>query len=188
MAALPRPRALPREAMQLGRLIAGDPRIRLAFVALGGWDTHVDQGGASRTARQPVAPARRRARRAGRRARRRLARHGGRRCCRNLAAPSTKTATAAPITAMATSIWLAGGAVTRRPGLRRLAGAGAGASSISAGTSRSRPIFARRCRRSSACICVSPNTSSMRCFRARRRPRPGWPDAGDVTCRRGERG
>ncbi len=36
-----------RRATQLGRLIAGDARIRLAFVALGGWDTHVDQGGAA---------------------------------------------------------------------------------------------------------------------------------------------
>ena len=36
-----------RNALQLGRLVAGDTRIRLAFVALGGWDTHVDQGGAS---------------------------------------------------------------------------------------------------------------------------------------------
>jgi uncharacterized protein (DUF1501 family) len=36
-----------RSALRLGRLLAGDPRIRLAFVALGGWDTHVDQGGAS---------------------------------------------------------------------------------------------------------------------------------------------
>jgi uncharacterized protein (DUF1501 family) len=28
------------------RLLGGDARIRLAFVELGGWDTHVDQGGA----------------------------------------------------------------------------------------------------------------------------------------------
>jgi uncharacterized protein (DUF1501 family) len=34
-----------RNALQLGRLIAGDTRIRLAFVALGGWDSHVEQGG-----------------------------------------------------------------------------------------------------------------------------------------------
>jgi uncharacterized protein (DUF1501 family) len=36
-----------RNALQLGRLVAGDARIRLAFVALGGWDTHVNQGGAA---------------------------------------------------------------------------------------------------------------------------------------------
>lgn len=35
-----------RRALQLARLIAGDERIRLAFVAIGGWDTHVDQGAA----------------------------------------------------------------------------------------------------------------------------------------------
>ena len=43
----PPPASFARSAAQLGRLIAGDPRIRLAFVALGGWDTHVDQGGAT---------------------------------------------------------------------------------------------------------------------------------------------
>jgi uncharacterized protein (DUF1501 family) len=46
-AGAPPPSGFARSAMQLARLIAGDTRIRLAFVALGGWDTHVDQGGAA---------------------------------------------------------------------------------------------------------------------------------------------
>lgn len=41
----PPPASFAGQAFQLGRLIAGDARIRLAFVALGGWDTHVAQGG-----------------------------------------------------------------------------------------------------------------------------------------------
>jgi uncharacterized protein (DUF1501 family) len=45
-AGAPPPASFAARAGQLGRLIAGDPRIRLAFVALGGWDTHVAQGGA----------------------------------------------------------------------------------------------------------------------------------------------
>jgi uncharacterized protein (DUF1501 family) len=44
-AGAPPPSSFAGRASQLGRLIAGDPRIRLAFVALGGWDTHVGQGG-----------------------------------------------------------------------------------------------------------------------------------------------
>jgi uncharacterized protein (DUF1501 family) len=35
----------PSQAVQLASLIAGDNRIRLAFIAVGGWDTHVNQGG-----------------------------------------------------------------------------------------------------------------------------------------------
>jgi len=46
-AGAPPPASFARRASQLAGLIAGDPRIRLAFVALGGWDTHVDQGGAN---------------------------------------------------------------------------------------------------------------------------------------------
>jgi uncharacterized protein (DUF1501 family) len=38
--------SLPAAAMRLARLIGRDRSIRLAFVALGGWDTHVRQGGA----------------------------------------------------------------------------------------------------------------------------------------------
>jgi uncharacterized protein (DUF1501 family) len=34
----------PGEAAQLGRLMARDSSIQLAFLALGGWDTHVNQG------------------------------------------------------------------------------------------------------------------------------------------------
>lgn len=38
--------ALPAEAMRLGRLLAREPSIRAASFSLGGWDTHVNQGGA----------------------------------------------------------------------------------------------------------------------------------------------
>jgi uncharacterized protein (DUF1501 family) len=34
----------PAQARRLAELLRGDPHIRLAFAALGGWDTHVDQG------------------------------------------------------------------------------------------------------------------------------------------------
>jgi uncharacterized protein (DUF1501 family) len=37
---------LPAAAQRLARLIVRDQSIRLAFIALGGWDTHVRQGGA----------------------------------------------------------------------------------------------------------------------------------------------
>jgi uncharacterized protein (DUF1501 family) len=46
-AGAPPPASFARRATQLAGLIAGDPRIRLAFVALGGWDTHVAQGAAA---------------------------------------------------------------------------------------------------------------------------------------------
>jgi uncharacterized protein (DUF1501 family) len=46
-AGAPPPSRFAARATQLAELIAGDARIRLAFVALGGWDTHVDQGGHS---------------------------------------------------------------------------------------------------------------------------------------------
>ncbi len=45
-AGAPPPSSFARRATQLARLLTSDTRIRLAFVALGGWDTHVDQGGA----------------------------------------------------------------------------------------------------------------------------------------------
>jgi uncharacterized protein (DUF1501 family) len=45
-AGAPPPASFVAPAGRLARLVAGDPRIRLAFVALGGWDTHVAQGGA----------------------------------------------------------------------------------------------------------------------------------------------
>jgi uncharacterized protein (DUF1501 family) len=39
-------RAFAESSARLGRLMARDPSIRIAFVALGGWDTHVNQGAA----------------------------------------------------------------------------------------------------------------------------------------------
>jgi uncharacterized protein (DUF1501 family) len=44
-AGAPPPASFAARAARLGHLIGGDARIRLAFVGLGGWDTHVDQGG-----------------------------------------------------------------------------------------------------------------------------------------------
>ena len=40
----PGPRGFPNDTARLAHLIARDPSIRLAFLALGGWDTHVNQG------------------------------------------------------------------------------------------------------------------------------------------------
>ena len=40
----PPPGVFPAQARRLAELLRGDPHIRLAFAALGGWDTHVDQG------------------------------------------------------------------------------------------------------------------------------------------------
>ena len=40
----PLPNGLSLDTARLGRLMRGDPRIRLSFLALGGWDTHIDQG------------------------------------------------------------------------------------------------------------------------------------------------
>ena len=45
-AGAPPPASFAARAARLGHLIGGDDRIRLAFVGLGGWDTHVDQGAA----------------------------------------------------------------------------------------------------------------------------------------------
>ena len=39
-------RAFAESSSRLGRLMQRDPSIRIAFVALGGWDTHVNQGAA----------------------------------------------------------------------------------------------------------------------------------------------
>ncbi|HET8744169.1 MAG TPA: DUF1501 domain-containing protein, partial [Ramlibacter sp.] len=44
--ATPSPAGLARDVHRLGRLMAADPRVRLAFVPVVGWDTHVNQGGA----------------------------------------------------------------------------------------------------------------------------------------------
>jgi uncharacterized protein (DUF1501 family) len=43
----PSPVGFPDDARRLARLIERDPTIRLAFLALGGWDTHVRQGAAT---------------------------------------------------------------------------------------------------------------------------------------------
>jgi uncharacterized protein (DUF1501 family) len=40
----PSPIGFAGEAQKLGRIIARDPTIKVAFVALGGWDTHINQG------------------------------------------------------------------------------------------------------------------------------------------------
>jgi uncharacterized protein (DUF1501 family) len=43
----PPPQSFPAQAGRLAHLIRRDPSIRLAFLALGGWDTHVNEGGSS---------------------------------------------------------------------------------------------------------------------------------------------
>ncbi|MFJ3058215.1 DUF1501 domain-containing protein [Herbaspirillum sp. NPDC087042] len=40
----PLPNGLAMDTARLGRLMRHDPRIRLAFLAVGGWDTHINQG------------------------------------------------------------------------------------------------------------------------------------------------
>lgn len=40
----PLPNGLALDTARLGRLMRGDPRIRLGFLAVGGWDTHINQG------------------------------------------------------------------------------------------------------------------------------------------------
>lgn len=40
----PLPNGLSLDTARLGRLMRHDPRIRLAFLAVGGWDTHINQG------------------------------------------------------------------------------------------------------------------------------------------------
>jgi uncharacterized protein (DUF1501 family) len=45
-AGAPLPNGFARDAAQLGHLLRRDPGIQLAFLALGGWDTHVNQGAA----------------------------------------------------------------------------------------------------------------------------------------------
>lgn len=42
----PLPGGFPGDARRLAAVMARDPRVRVAFVALGGWDTHVGQGAA----------------------------------------------------------------------------------------------------------------------------------------------
>ena len=43
----PSPTGFARDTQQLARLMVKDPSVELAFMALGGWDTHVNQGGAT---------------------------------------------------------------------------------------------------------------------------------------------
>jgi uncharacterized protein (DUF1501 family) len=43
----PPPNGLSLDTARLGRLMRGDPRIRLGFLAVGGWDTHINQGSGS---------------------------------------------------------------------------------------------------------------------------------------------
>ena len=43
----PAPQSFPAQAARLAYMIRRDPSIRLAFFALGGWDTHVNEGGSS---------------------------------------------------------------------------------------------------------------------------------------------
>ena len=43
----PSPTGFSKDTQQLARLMVKDPSVQLAFMALGGWDTHVNQGGAT---------------------------------------------------------------------------------------------------------------------------------------------
>lgn len=40
----PLPNGFPSDALRLGKVMARDPRIEIGFMALGGWDTHINQG------------------------------------------------------------------------------------------------------------------------------------------------
>jgi uncharacterized protein (DUF1501 family) len=40
----PLPNGFPGDAQRLARLMARDPRIQVSFLAVGGWDTHINQG------------------------------------------------------------------------------------------------------------------------------------------------
>ena len=42
----PLPNGFPDDAARLAQLLRRDPNVQIAFLALGGWDTHVNQGGA----------------------------------------------------------------------------------------------------------------------------------------------
>lgn len=43
----PSPTGFARDTQQLARLMVKDPSVQLAFLGLGGWDTHINQGGAT---------------------------------------------------------------------------------------------------------------------------------------------
>jgi len=52
----PLPNGFPDDAARLAGLMRNDPKIQLAFVALGGWDTHASQGAASGQLANRLAP------------------------------------------------------------------------------------------------------------------------------------
>lgn len=52
----PLPNGFSDDAARLARLMRNDPRFQLAFVALGGWDTHANQGAASGQLANRLAP------------------------------------------------------------------------------------------------------------------------------------
>ena len=52
----PLPNGFPDDAARLATLMRNDPKIQLAFVALGGWDTHANQGAAGGQLANRLAP------------------------------------------------------------------------------------------------------------------------------------
>lgn len=52
----PLPNGLSLDTARLGRLMRGDPRIRLSFLAVGGWDTHINQGSGTGQLANRLAP------------------------------------------------------------------------------------------------------------------------------------
>lgn len=52
----PLPNGFPDDAARLATLMRNDPKIQLAFVALGGWDTHIGQGAATGQLANRLAP------------------------------------------------------------------------------------------------------------------------------------
>ena len=52
----PLPNSLPGDASRLARLMRNDPRVQLAFIAVGGWDTHANQGSSQGQLANHLAP------------------------------------------------------------------------------------------------------------------------------------
>jgi uncharacterized protein (DUF1501 family) len=52
----PLPNGFPDDAARLATLMRNDPKIQMAFVALGGWDTHVGQGAGTGQLANRLAP------------------------------------------------------------------------------------------------------------------------------------
>jgi uncharacterized protein (DUF1501 family) len=52
----PLPNGVPDDAARLATLMRNDPKVQIAFVALGGWDTHANQGAASGQLANRLAP------------------------------------------------------------------------------------------------------------------------------------